>query len=173
MKHIIPKDNRLNPKIEIRSANVYGKGLFAKESIKVDEIVLIWGGKNNYTNNINVEKEKKAWKLVIQWDEDLFSYEERWSENEYYINHSCNSNLWMKDTFTLIAKRPIKKDEEITADYSIWECDKNYVSKWECKCGEKYCRKKITGNDYKLSEVQKRYKDHFSPFINKKIATKK
>jgi len=35
--------------------------------------------------------------------------------------------------------------------------------------GAKVCRKKVTGVDWKVKEIQNRYKDHFSPLINKRI----
>jgi len=105
----------------------------------------------------------------MQWDDNLYSFEERGDDIGYYINHSCDSNLWMQDACTLIAKRDVEKGEELTADYALWSEDENNVSKWACNCGSKYCRKKVTGNDWKLSDVQKRYKEHFSPLINKRI----
>ena len=63
----------------------------------------------------------------------------------------------------------IKSGEEITADYALWEADENYISKWECSCGSIDCRKKITGKDWRINKIQEKYKDHFSPLINKRI----
>ncbi len=74
----------------------------------------------------------------------------------------------MKDGITFIAKRAINKGEELKTDYSMFVSE-NYVSKWYCKCGSKFCRHKITGKDYLLPELQRRYKNHFSPPINRKI----
>jgi len=34
-------------------------------------------------------------------------------------NHSCDSNLWMRDPFTLEARRDIAPGEEITVDYAL------------------------------------------------------
>jgi hypothetical protein len=76
----------------------------------------------------------------------------------------------MKDAYTLIAKREIKAGEEITADYALWENDPSFRSTWICKCGSQSCRKTITGSDWKLTDVQEKYRDHFSPLINKLIA---
>ena len=57
----------------------------------------------------------------MQRDTDLFSIEDRGDDDGYFVNHSCNGNLWMTDAFTLTARRDINKDEEITADYALWE----------------------------------------------------
>jgi hypothetical protein len=75
----------------------------------------------------------------------------------------------MKDAFTLIARIDINNDEEITADYALWEWDENKISKWECTCGKSCCRKRMTGKDYQSPQVQIKYAEHFSPLINKRI----
>lgn len=157
----------ITPKAEIKNSNKGGKGLFAKEKIFCGEKVVVWRGK--YTDKKGADEAKKGGKLVMQWNTNLFSVENRGDDSGYYINHSCDSNLWMKDAYTLIAKTDINRGEEITADYVLWEADEAYVSKWNCKCGAKVCRKKVTGVDWKVKEIQNRYKDHFSPLINKRI----
>jgi uncharacterized protein len=40
----------------------------------------------------------------------------------------------------------------------------------ECHCGAASCRGVVTGNDWQLAELQERYRGHFSPFINARIA---
>ena len=167
MKNQILKKSWINPKIEIKNTKYNGKGMPAKEPIKKDETILILGGE--YTNKKNAMLAKANGKLVLQLDDNLWSIEERGKDQAYFINHSCDSNTWMKDAHTLIAKNNIKTGEQITADYTLWEADENYISKWECKCGSSKCRKIITGKDWRLSEIQERYKNHFSPLINKRI----
>lgn len=168
MKYTIPEKNRISPKVEIKATTIHGKGMFAKETIKAWETVVIWGG-DNYTDKSWAEQAQKENKLIMQRDEDLFSIEERGDDQAYFINHSCDGNLWMKDAFTLIARVDINKDDEITADYALWEWDENKISKWECRCGKTCCRKRFTGKDYQLPQVQEKYEGHFSPLINKRI----
>lgn len=157
----------ITPKVMIVPSDISGKGLFAIAVIKKNEKVVVWKG--NYFNKKEADKVKREGKLVMQWDEDLFSVEDRGDDIAYFINHSCDPNLWMQDAYILVARRDIKKGEEITADYALWEADQNYVSKWQCVCGSSLCRKRITGRDWCLPELQKRYKGHFSPLINKRI----
>jgi SET domain-containing protein len=160
----------VNPKIEIREVAGKGRGMFAAARINNGEKVLMWGG--NYVNAVEAEKAKAAGKLVMQWDEDLYSIEDRGEEVGYFINHSCDANTWMADARTLIAKRDIEAGEEATADYALWE-NGDYVSGWECRCGSPLCRGRVTGQDWKLPNVQERYRGHFSPLINRKINEKK
>lgn len=162
-----PKETWINPKIEIKETANKGKGMFATKLVKTGETVLIWGGE--YTDREGAEKAKRKGKLVLQWDDNLFSVEDAGEDLGYYINHSCDSNTWMKNAYTLIARRDIRAGEEVTADYALWEADSNYVSKWKCQCGLSVCRKRVTGSDWKLTEVQERYAGHFSPLINKRV----
>lgn len=156
----------INPKVGIKNSKVEGKGMFANEDINEGETIIKWGGK--FVTENEAKKLAKENSVVIQIDDDLWSVENRKKGKDYFINHSCDSNLWMKDGRTLIAKRKIKKDEEINIDYALFEKE-NYVAKWECNCGSEKCRKKVTGKDYLLPEIQKRYENHFSPIILKKI----
>lgn len=165
---MIKSKDWINPKVIIKKSSTEGIGIFANEPLIEGEEVVVWRGE--YTDNTGAIKAKSCGKLVMQWDEDLFSVEDRGDDNGYFINHSCNPNLWMKDAFTLVAKRNIKKDEELTADYALWEADENYISKWECQCGSALCRKRVTGKDWKLPALQEKYKNHFSPLINKRIS---
>ena len=163
-----PEKSSFSSKIEIRSSPLQGRGMFAKEFIKAGETVIIWGG-DYVTKEEAMKAKNQDGKVVMQLDEDLFTVEERGNDLTYFINHSCDPNVWMKNAFTLIARRDIKHGEELTADYIIWEADENYVAKWDCTCGSPLCRKKITGKDWRLLELQKRYKNHFTPLLNKRI----
>lgn len=39
----------------------------------------------------------------------------------------------------------------------------------KCLCGVENCRGLVTGNDWKLKELQDQYKNYFSPYLNEKI----
>ena len=157
----------ISPSAEIRLSDIGGKGLYAKEPISKDDLVVVWGG--TYLGLKEAEKAKQEGKLVMQWGDNLFSVEDRGESTGYFVNHSCEPNLWMRGAYALVAMRDIGKDEELTADYVIWEADEKYISKWDCNCGSSKCRKKVTGKDWQLPELQERYKGHFSPLINKRI----
>ncbi|MBU2613459.1 hypothetical protein KJ925_03335 [Patescibacteria group bacterium] len=38
-----------------------------------------------------------------------------------------------------------------------------------CACGTERCRKTVTGNDWKIPDLQKRYAGYFSDYIQRKI----
>lgn len=168
---MIPKEDWISSKAEIRNDSISGKGLFAIKSIQEGEDVLKWGG--DYVNSTEAEKARSQGKLVMQFDDNLFSVEDKGESNAYFLNHSCNPNLWMKDAFTLQAKRNIDVGEELTADYAMWETDENYISKWECLCNTADCRHRVTGKDWLLKKLQRNYINHFIPLINRRIESLK
>jgi len=140
--------------------------LFAREAIKADGAVEIWGGLRitdeelreiaRHTPRYNSAAIGEGMNLLLDLD-DLIGFG----------NHSCNPNLWMIDAITIVARRDIAPDEELTIDYAM-----HTVSAWwsmACQCGEPHCRHIITGNDWLRAELQERYTDHFSPFINERI----
>lgn len=141
--------------------------MFARGSIVAGEPLVVFGGE--YTDAMGAKRAQTSGKLVMQWDDDLFSIEGRGDDQGYFINHSCDPNAWMEDACTIVAMRGIANGEEITADYALWEADENHVSPWSCQCGSTLCRKKITGRDWRMPELQKRYREHFSPLLNKRI----
>jgi hypothetical protein len=75
----------------------------------------------------------------------------------------------MADEVTLVARRDIAADEEITVDYALFTTQATWSLDQLCRCGSPYCRRTITGSDWKLRDVQERNHHHFSPFINRRI----
>ena len=69
----------------------------------------------------------------------------------------------------LVARRNIATGEELTLDYALWEWDPTWKID-PCRCGTVNCRRVITGSDWKMLELQRRYKGHFSPYVTKLIA---
>jgi hypothetical protein len=160
----------INPYIMIGQSSHGGKGMFATDQIMKGEKILVWGGL--YTNAIEAEKAREQGKLVMQWDDNVFSIEDRGDDDAYFINHSCRPNVWMEDAVTLTARKDIQSGEEITADYALWEHRPDYVSQWDCKCNELSCRGKVRGVDWMRPELQQLYAGHFSPLLNKRIKEK-
>lgn len=85
------------------------------------------------------------------------------------LNHSCDSNLWMADAVTLVARRDITAGEELTIDYALFTAQPDWVLDAPCRCASADCRRVVSGDDWRLPEVQRRYYPHFSPFINARI----
>ena len=160
-----------DPRIEIKKSLINGGGMFAREPIKKGEPVCIVGGMVMTNSEFEVFQANHPTYNAIQIDENLHLVEqpEITQTLEGSMNHSCESNVWMADEVTLVARRDIAAGEEITVDYALFTTQPNWALDNPCQCGSSYCRHTITGNDWKLKEVHERYRDHFSPFINRRI----
>lgn len=160
----------LDPRIELRESSVGGSGLFAAQPVRAGEPVIVWGGLS-YTDEAGAREAARAGKAIMQWDADVYSVEtEDDDESAFKINHGCDPNVWMRDAFTLVARRDIAAGEEALADYALWETAEDYVASWECHCGSPLCRGRITGRDWRLPELRARYRGHFSPALEQRIA---
>lgn len=157
-----------SPKTEVRKSPIHGKGLFAVQPIKADEIVAIKGG---------FIIPRRAWESLeetlgsaeIQVSEEFFIAPVDASGREgsmIYINHACEPNCAISGQIVFLAMRDIAPGEELTHDWATTD-DLNYEI--QCNCGSIHCRGTITGKDWMLPELQKKYKGRFCWFIQRKI----
>jgi SET domain-containing protein len=142
--------------------------MFARSPIKAGETVVIWSG--TFVDREAAEGARADGKLIMQLDDNLYSVEERGEDPTYFMNHSCDPNVWMANAVTLVARRGIPSGAELTIDYALFEAVEDFEAEWECQCGSAHCRKRFTGKDWRIPELQERYAGHFLPLIIKRIA---
>lgn len=133
-------------------------------------MAIIWGGSLFTVEEVKAGKAKQGTIAAVSENLVLAVPADGPGGPDQYLNHSCDPNLRMEDEVTLVARRDILSGEELTADYAMWEWDEDWVASWICNCGSALCRGTITGKDWKLRELQGRYRHHFSPFITERIA---
>lgn len=159
----------IDPRVQVRQSRVSAKGLFATAPIKKDEPVVVFGGVVFSTADVEAGKAKKRSLLMVGEDLWLGERPEDPDQVDWFLNHSCDPNLWFQDEVTLIARRDIVAWEEVTLDYAMHFGDAKWTMKERCRCGSPNCRGVITGRDWMLEDLQKRYSGHFSPFLNGRI----
>src|SRR5260370_12788689 len=155
-----------DPRAEIRSYLIQGNVMFASQPIHEGEIVVIIGG------TVMTEEEFRAFIPTVssfnavQIGED--SHLVDISTAPGGMNHSCDANLWMRDEVKVISRREIAAGDELTPEYALYTTSSAWTMK-PCCCGTLVCRQAVTGADWQRADVQERYRDHFSPFINERI----
>ncbi len=160
-----------SPKIEVRDDTLSGRGVVALEKIDKDEIVAIKYGQivtRADMNRINVE----VGDLALQIDDDFYLSPTSPDEIDYmsvFINHSCDPNIGFKGQIVYVAMRDIEVGEELCHDYSMERSDDYFL---ECHCSSPLCRHQVTGDDWKLPELQSRYGRYFSIYLLNKINAK-
>ncbi len=155
-------------KIEKRQSAIHGRGLFARQAIARDEIVIVKGG------YVLTEAQRDAVSIAlgpaeIQITEDLFIGPTTRAEREggmMHLNHSCEPNLGLQGQIVFVAMREIAAGEELNIDYAMTD-DEPY--EMVCGCEAENCRKVVTGFDWKDPEIQSRYNGYFTWFIQRRI----
>jgi SET domain-containing protein len=160
----------LDPRIEVRRSALGGRGMFAKAPIAAGEIVMEWGGL--VVRAAELPNTAIVPDSAIPIAEDLFIVTPAGATDldDFYLNHACDPSLWLVDAVTFAARRDLVAGDELTADYACWQDDESVVAEWRCGCGLPLCRGRVTGRDWRLPDLQERYRGHFSPFLNARIA---
>ncbi|HEY3534774.1 MAG TPA: SET domain-containing protein [Pedococcus sp.] len=84
------------------------------------------------------------------------------------LNHSCDPSLaWAGDGVGLVAFRDVAAGEELTIDYATCTTDPAMLVR--CHCETYRCRQLVTGDDWAIPEVQRRYVGHFAPVVQRRI----
>jgi len=142
-----------------------GRGLFARERLRAGETLLVWGG-DVITGEMLSRMSEERHRLSVQIEEDLYLVTPSEGPADW-VNHSCDPNAGLVGQIVLVALRDIKPGEEIGFDYAT--SDGSPYDEFECGCGSRLCRHHVSGDDWKLPELQKRYQGHFSPYIQRRI----
>lgn len=158
----------LNLKCEAREHPYGGCGVFARQPISKGELISLWGGKIVRKQDLDPTMPRFT-QRVLQIDEGLYILTAENVEPNDCFNHSCDPNLGFSGQIGLVAMRDIEAGEELTFDYAM--SDGEPYDEFECYCGKPGCRKKITGNDWKLPELWLKYDGYFSPYLERRIAS--
>ena len=166
----------IDPRIKLKSSQIHGSGIFTNKVIREGELVIIWGGIAYTKEEIRSDGVKINPQSLIEVREGLYlaGLVNQSSTMDYFMNHSCDPNVWMQNQVTLIARRDIEIGEELTIDYSMFDADAPdepvvSIYPFNCHCRSRLCRKIITGFDWALPELHLRYKGHVSSYINEQI----
>ncbi len=156
--------------LEVRQSKIHGAGVFAKEKIEKDSVIGILSGKILKEEDLNSIDENLK-KYIFPIEDKIYVAPESFYDIPpiFFMNHSCDPNAGIKGNIVIIALRDINPDEEITIDYATLFFNGTRIL---CNCNSENCRKSIHGTDILMPEIQKKYKDHISEWIKRKLEIK-
>ncbi|HJR06266.1 MAG TPA: SET domain-containing protein-lysine N-methyltransferase [Pyrinomonadaceae bacterium] len=158
----------ISPKAVVRESRIHGRGLFAVEAFARDEIVAVKGG-HIFDRRTLRTVEAALGPAEIQIGEDLFIGPLTADEREgsmIFSNHSCEPNIGVRGQIVFVAMRDIRAGEELTHDWATTDDD---TYRLECRCGAPACRKIITGQDWRRTDLQEKYAGYMSWYLSEKI----
>ena len=150
-------------KVEVRTSDLAGRGLFATEPIAAGEPVAVKTG--HVVDRAESERlTTEVGDYALQIHDDLFLAPRTPAEVDdtvVMMNHSCDANVGFAGV-VYVALRAIGPGEELCHDYAL--------ARWgdyslECRCGAADCRGIVTGDDWKLPVVREKYGHHFMPHL--------
>ena len=177
------KDNKkprpfswMNPNLEIKETDGYDKGVFAKKDIKKGEILSVLGGHVfKASEELKLSGKISDYSLQINDDFVIGPVNNEEIDDSDYFNHNCSPNAGFNGQIFLVAMRNIKKWEQVTFDYAMVmsKAKNTKFYKMKCLCGAENCRGYVTDDDWKKSELQKKYKGYFQWYLQEKITKNK
>lgn len=157
----------LSPKLESGPHPEKGNcGIFCREPIAKDEIIALWGGRVLAASEIDRDMPNFT-QQVLQIEDEFYLMAPSMEPSDCF-NHCCAPNVGMSGQIGLIAMRDIAVGEEACLDYAM--CDGSDYDEFDCSCGSPNCRGRITGEDWKRSELWDLYNGYFSPYLQRRIA---
>ncbi len=161
---IFPLKNMANStqkKFSISRSHIDGVGLYVNHPYKKGDFIAYIEGEKVVIKKFTPSLSKMGWNWIgtsrytwINTDKSPFRY----------INHSCDPNVAIRGERTVYALRSISKGEEITMDYSLTECQDDWLIP-RCQCSSSNCRKVIRSIQYLDNNTFKQKKS----FIPKKF----
>jgi hypothetical protein len=131
---------------EIKKTPNRGQGLFTKRDYEKGAVILHFGGATITRQEMLDNKiPRDVSDRYLQIGADLFLVI---TDHSQFLNHSCDPNCYIRvvvNNAFAIAAKPIRKDTELTFDYSL--SDSSNPDEWQmnCSCEAWGCRKFISG----------------------------
>jgi uncharacterized protein len=164
----------IDRRLVLRSSAIQGIGTFAIEPIPAGQLLILTTGglvltaRDRQSSQVQIEAEMYN-EESLPGDLSIITPK----VFHYYVNHRCEPNAVEPNAVDLsrspnitqyIAWRDIHAQEEITADYGIIG-----ASIEACMCRSSLCRGQVTPDDWRLPELQQRYRGYFPWHIEQKI----
>jgi SET domain-containing protein len=143
-----------------------GSGSFAISKINKGETVASFGGYVINQSDLSKYSPDRV-SRSLQLNQDLYLLSGINPEAGDMINHSCDPNCGIAGTSSVQALQDIEIGNELSFDYVM--TDSSEYDQFICACGKGKCRGQINGNDWQKDELQSKYKNYFSSYVEKLI----
>jgi SET domain-containing protein len=147
------------------------RGIVSVEHISKHEIIAVKGGHIMDSAELATLPETLR-ESDVQIADDLFLAARDEAEFEpvmLFLNHSCEPNAGFAGNIVIIAMRDIEPGEEVTTDYALFDDSDGQMA---CNCGTPSCRGTISGRDWQIPDLQRRYGSYFSWYLREKISAR-
>ncbi len=128
----------VHSELEVRPSSIHDSGLFARNPIAADTVVIELGGRLVGTDELMaLVSAATVYVDSVTVDDDLHLVLPP-NTAVHFANHSCEPNLEVIDRYLFATRRPIAADEELTIDYATISGAPGHLV--ACHCGSATCR---------------------------------
>jgi len=162
--------SHVTPKARKGAASaIEGRGLIAVTPIAAGELVAIKGGHIVTTAALaSLPERLRNSEIQIADGFHLAALDEaEYEPVMLFLNHSCEPNVGFAGNIVLVAMRDISPGQELTTDYALFD---DHDGTMHCQCGTSSCRGTISGRDWQRPELQRRYGNYFSSYLQCRFA---
>lgn len=154
-----------HPQLRSVASEVHGTGLVCDVPLGVGDLVIVWGGTPYSVSDLKAGRVPGGISYSVITENLLLAAPA--GDLDYFLNHSCDPNVWLEPGLRIVARRPIPAGAELYLDYVTVESEPEYRLA-PCRCETPVCRGEVTGSDWQLPELQERYAGHFLPIITRR-----
>jgi hypothetical protein len=141
-----------------------GKAVFARQRIAKGTLLVVWGGTILTGEGLRARPLAER-RLALQVDDDAYLVSDVEGPADW-VNHSCAPNAGLRGQISLVAMRDIRPGEEICFDYAM--SDTSNYDEFDCRCGARSCRGRVTGDDWRRLDLAARYAGYFAAHIERR-----
>lgn len=142
--------------VYVSESGIHGVGVFASRAFAAGETVLVLDDSRVVDAEHPLRPELGEYEYHCDYLEGGKVVLQR--SPERHVNSSCDPNAYARrrgGESVVVARRPVRADEEITYDYII-DCHGGIV--WHCNCGSPRCRRVVPSSFFELPlEAQLEY----------------
>jgi hypothetical protein len=161
-------------RLVVQRSPIEGDGLFASEAIAEGTVVVRLGGRTVSSAVLADMIDAADRDVDAPYVDAITVFDDAHVvlpplSRAHFGNHSCDPNVWPVGPYELAARRPIPAGEEITLDYAAVSGADGLAM--TCDCGSVTCRGRVTGDDWRRPDLQRRYDGHWTPALRQRIET--
>ena len=162
----------LSPKCRVEKSAIHRRGVFAQETISRGEIIALWGGiVYSLTETTRLAKKYPHFEThTVSIHKDFYlgpiNPSQAPLDDTEMMNHSCEPNAGIKGQIAVVARRTIRRGDEVCFDYDTTEIS---AIPFLCQCGTPTCRRLIDGSAWKDQHFRARNRGYFSWYIQELI----
>jgi hypothetical protein len=168
----VPSDVWIDERVIVGPSDIDGRGLFAAADIDEGTVLVRLGGRIVTTGELedlmaDARRDPAASYIDTLTIEDGIHLVLPSESRAHFGNHSCDPTLWHDGAFELAARRNVSRGTELTIDYGTNSGAPGFAMR--CHCGAPECRGEVTSDDWKRTELRRRYGAHWTPALLERI----